>query len=85
MTNNLSDELARIFVAVTSGDPISSDDDLDAVDVAVRLAQHLPADTARDFLLGLDLCPIHHTDLDTCADDELTECKQWWGAGESND
>jgi hypothetical protein len=30
----------------------------------------LSINARRDFLISYDICPLHHTDLDTCADDD---------------
>jgi hypothetical protein len=54
---------------------IASDDDADLnFDLIIAIADLLPPFLAADLCLAFDICPIHHTDLDSCADDDLDAC-----------
>lgn len=34
----------------------------------------LPIAIATEFLIGFEICPIHHTHIEICIDDQLPEC-----------
>lgn len=46
----------------------------DPYDTMLALRPMLTDPAFYDFCRTLDACPIHMTDLDSCADDDLTEC-----------
>ena len=52
---------------------IAEEDDLD-FDLINIIADLISPDDAADLRLSFDICPIHHTDLDACGDDDLAAC-----------
>jgi hypothetical protein len=70
----LADAIINLIGTATNEDDALSDLIFDAMidDEKIDL---IFAPAMRDrFLLAFDCCPIHRTDLDSCADDELPEC-----------
>lgn len=59
---------------------LDNDDELniDYIDLTIllsrRIAESTDAESARDFLLSRDICPIHLCDSEICADDDDREC-----------
>lgn len=48
--------------------------DIDFCELIELLHPLMPFPDYCALALQLDICPMHITDLDSCADDELTEC-----------
>jgi len=62
---------------------LEHDDDLDIdmLDLHRLIGMHL-AETINDdariaHLISYDICPIHECDIEICADDDDTECRQY--------
>lgn len=69
-----NDAPARAFAIIADDcDSLDSRDDAIAHSLSYHLREPMNAQI-HDFLLSYDICPIHRTDIDSCADDELTEC-----------
>jgi hypothetical protein len=50
-------------------------DDPAPMPTAIRaLLACLTTDDRNTFMINLDICPMHLTDTDSCADDDLTDC-----------
>lgn len=76
MTKTMIDPDALIATLADIDDTL----DIDRNDLIILLAAHLDEshddDTARDFLLSYDICPIHTCDIEICADDDDPECAE---------
>lgn len=61
---------------------LDNDDDLniDYLDLTIllsrRIAESTDAESARDFLLSRDICPMHECDFEICRDDRDDECAE---------
>lgn len=71
-------DLINLLSCLTDAD---SDHTLDRIDAACMLAEHLiSSDRDADafaILASFDICPIHHCDLEICADDDETICRRY--------
>lgn len=73
---NRANALANLAATILLADD-HPDNDRDLLDIINEICSMLPDADAAELRLRLDLCPIHHCDLDTCADDDRLECSDY--------
>lgn len=52
----------------------ADDDDTDLYDLIDAARFFITADAHHDLLLALEICPMHETDMQICADDSNDDC-----------
>lgn len=82
MTNPTAHDapLMKMILDMITRDDDAFDDFLTAMIETDDLDSIFTPAAIETILLSFDCCPIHRTDLDSCADDELTECARFRAA-----
>lgn len=69
----LADQLAESVHALLDDETITSLN-FNPFDMIQSLLDRLPMNVVVPLALKLDLCPLHHCDIEICADDDRSEC-----------
>lgn len=70
--NELIDVVTAPLIEILVSDAMA-DSDVDTYELISSLSRMIPAPMFTHIALSFDMCPIHLTDLDSCADDDALD------------